>query len=87
MGRTGLRLKRVSRAEHHAARLDSIEALPDHGDDRARSHVLDQTREERPILQVFVVCAKIKKEMRGLCDHIWIGGGDDGTHASGGARA
>ena len=62
MGRTGLRTKRVSRAEHHTARLDSVEALPNHGDDRARSHVLDQTREERPLLQVLVVCAKLKKK-------------------------
>jgi len=56
---TGLRAKRVSRAEHHTARFDGVKALPNHGDDRARSHVLDQTREERPVLQVLVVLLEV----------------------------
>jgi len=60
MGHTGLRVKRVSRAKHRTARLDGVEALPNHGDDRARSHVLDQTREERLLLQVLVVCTTVR---------------------------
>ena len=60
--RTGSRSKRVGCAEHHTASLDGIETLPDHGDDGARSHVLDKTREERLILQVLVICTPQKKE-------------------------
>jgi hypothetical protein len=60
--RTGSRSKRVSCAKHHTASLDGIEALPDHGDDGARSHVLDKTREERLILQVLVVCTKKERQ-------------------------
>ena len=59
--RTGSRSKRVSCAEHHTASLDGIEALPDHGDDGARSHVLDKTREEWLALQVLVVCSQKKR--------------------------
>ena len=61
IGRTGLRIERICGTEHRTARLDSVEALPNHADDRARSHVLDQTREERPPLQVLVVYANMKK--------------------------
>jgi hypothetical protein len=61
IGRTGGRCERVSRGEHYTTGLDSVEALPDHGDDGAGSHVLDQTREERLVLQVFVVCTRKKK--------------------------
>lgn len=58
MRRTRSRSKRVSCAEHHTSSLDGIEALPDHGDDGARSHVLNKTREERLILQVLIVCTE-----------------------------
>jgi hypothetical protein len=61
--RTSSRSKWVSCAEHHTASLDGIEALPDHPDDGARSHVLDKTREERLVLQVLIVCTK-KKRLR-----------------------
>ena len=56
IARTGGRSEWVSGAKHRTARLDGIETLPDHGDDGARSHILDQTREERLILQILVVC-------------------------------
>jgi len=56
---TGLRIKRVRCAEHRTARFDGIEALPNHSDDGARSHVLDQTREERLVLQVLVVLLEV----------------------------
>jgi hypothetical protein len=55
IARTGGRSEWVGGAKHHTARLDSVETLPDHGDDGARSHILDQTREERFILQILVV--------------------------------
>ena len=71
IGRTGGRCERVIRAEHHTTGLDSVEALPDHGDDGAGSHVLDQTREERLVLQVLVVCTRKKKRRgREICDHM-----------------
>ena len=38
----GLRGERVGGAEHGAALLDDVLALPDHGDDRAAGHVLDE---------------------------------------------
>ena len=48
-------LERVGRAEHSAASLDSVKALPDHADDGAGSHVLDEAREEGLALEVSVV--------------------------------
>lgn len=53
---TRLRRERVGRAEHRAAGLDGIKALPDHGDDRSSRHVLDEAREEGLALEVLVVC-------------------------------
>ena len=47
--------KRVGRTEHSAASLDSIKTLPDHADNGAGSHVLDETREEGLALEVSVV--------------------------------
>ena len=57
--RTGSRGKRVSSAEHDTAGLDGIETLPDHGDDGARGHVLDEAREEGLALEVSVVCTYV----------------------------
>ena len=45
----------VRLAQHDAARLDGVEALPDHGHDGARGHVLDQSREEGLLAEVGVV--------------------------------
>ena len=46
----------VGSAKHNAASLDGIEALPHHGNDGARGHVLDEAREEGLALQVSIVC-------------------------------
>ncbi len=51
-------LERVGRAEHRAASLDSIETLPDHGDDGAGCHVLDEGGEEGLALEIGVVCTR-----------------------------
>lgn len=48
-------LERVGRAEHSAASLDSVKSLPDHGDDRARGHVLNEGGEEGLALEVSIV--------------------------------
>jgi len=61
IGRTGDRCERVNRAGHYTTGFDGVEALPDHGDDGAGSRVLDQTREQRLVLQVLVVCTRKKK--------------------------
>ena len=52
---TRSRREGVGRAEHRTAGLDSIKTLPDHGSDRARGHVLDETGEESLALEVSVV--------------------------------
>ena len=49
----------VGSAEQSAALLDDILALPDHGDNGAGSHVLDQTREEGLALEVLVVLLEV----------------------------
>jgi len=56
---TRRRGKWVGRAEHRTTSLDGIEALPDHGNYGARSHVRDKTREERLFLQILVVFLKV----------------------------
>ena len=53
--RTRSRGKRVGGAEHGTAGLDRIETLPDHGNDGAGSHVLDEAGEEGLALEVSVV--------------------------------
>ena len=53
--RTGRRRERVGSTEHDAAGLDGIKTLPDHGNDGARGHVLNETREEGLALEVSVV--------------------------------
>ena len=53
--RTRGRSQRVGGTEHATAGLDSIKTLPDHADDRARGHVLDEAREEGPALEISVV--------------------------------
>ena len=47
--------KRVGGTEHRTSLFDDIETFPDHGEDGARGHVLDQCGEERLLLQVLVV--------------------------------
>lgn len=51
----------VGSAEQSAALLDDILALPDHGDNGAGSHVLDQTREEGLALEVLVVLRSARR--------------------------
>lgn len=57
---TRSRGKGVGRAEHDTAGLDRIETLPDHRDDGAGGHVLDEAGEERLALEVSVVCRKAR---------------------------
>jgi len=45
----------VGSTEHDTASLDGIETFPDHGDDRARGHVLDEAREEGFALEILIV--------------------------------
>ena len=54
--RTRSRGEGVGGTEHGTAGLNSIETLPDHGDNGARGHVLDEAGEERLALEVSVVC-------------------------------
>jgi len=49
----------VGLAEHDAASLDGVEALPDHAADGAGRHVLNQTGEELLFLQVSVVLLQV----------------------------
>ena len=53
---TRSRREGVGRAEHDTAGLDGVKALPDHRDDGASSHVLDEAGEEGLALEVSVVC-------------------------------
>ena len=52
---TGLGVLGVGLAKHYAASLDDASSLPHHGHDGSRSHVLDESREERLGGQVGVV--------------------------------
>ena len=61
---------RVGFAEHDPSRLDDIESLPDHGQDGAGCHVLDEPGEEGLRGQVGVVLTEMRsggleKEMDG----------------------
>ena len=46
--------------------LNSVEALPDHGDDGAAGHVLDKPGEERLLGQVGVVLLKVSHGSLGI---------------------
>ena len=54
-GLTRSRLKWVCSAKHNTTSLDCIETFPNHGNDRAHGHVLDQTREEGLALEIGIV--------------------------------
>ena len=54
----------VGLSEHDAAGLDHVESLPDHGQDGARCHVLDESGEEGAGRQVGVVVLQVL--LRGL---------------------
>lgn len=56
--RTDGRCQGVGGTEHDTASLDSIKSLPDHANNRAGGHVLDQTREEGLSLEISVVYAR-----------------------------
>lgn len=58
--RTGGRSQGVGSTKEDTALLDHVLTLPDHGDNGARGHVLDQTREEGLALEVGVVLGKPK---------------------------
>ena len=55
----GLGVLGVGLSQHDAAGLDHVEALPDHGQDGAGGHVLDQSGEEGPGGQVGVVLLQV----------------------------
>ena len=47
--------ERVGGAEHGAAGLDGVKALPDHRDNGAGGHIGDEAFEERPVLEISVI--------------------------------
>ena len=51
----GFGVSRVGFTQHDTTSLDSIQAFPDHGNDRARSHILDKSREEGASSQISIV--------------------------------
>ena len=60
----------VSLAQHNATSFDNVEAFPDHGDDGAGVHVLDESGEETfagevsvMLLQKILRCLKIEKKV------------------------
>lgn len=71
--RTDGRLEGVGGAEHNTASLDGVKSLPDHGDDGAGGHVLDQTGEEGLALEIGVVCGQGSAPAR-RCDAIALSG-------------
>lgn len=67
-------LEGVGSTEHDAAGLDGVKSLPDHGDDGAGGHVLDQAGEEGLALEIGVVCGQGSAPAR-RCDAIALSGG------------
>lgn len=57
--RAWCRSKRVGNTEHGTSCVNSFVALQNHTDNRAGSHVLDETREERFALVLGVVWIRI----------------------------
>jgi hypothetical protein len=49
-------LERVGGTEHDTASLDGVKSLPNHGNNGAGRHVLDQAGEEGLALEIGVVC-------------------------------
>ena len=60
----GLGVLGVGLSQHDAAGLDHVQSLPDHGQDGARCHVLDESGEEGAGRQVGVVVLQVL--LRGL---------------------
>jgi len=56
----------VGGTEDSTASLDDVAAFPDHGDDRSRRHVANETGEEWLCLQIFIMLLEML-----------LGGGDD----------
>lgn len=50
----------VGGTEHGTAGLDSVETFPDHADNRARGHVLDEAGEEGLASEVGIVCGMVE---------------------------
>ena len=68
---TGVRRQGVGSTEHDTTSLDGIQALPDHGNNGSRGHILDQTREKGLSLKISVICKDgdrllISKSVAGL---------------------
>lgn len=61
--RAGGRSQGVGSTKEDTALLDHVLTLPDHGNNGARGHVLDQTREEGLALEVGVVLGKPKENV------------------------
>jgi hypothetical protein len=57
--RTNGRLQRVSSTQHDTSSLDRIETFKNDGNDGARGHVLDQSREEGLVSKIGIVCQYI----------------------------
>jgi len=58
------RVSWVGGSQHHSSSLDSIETLPNHGEDWTTSHVFDQTTKERLGGEVSIVVLEVV--LRGL---------------------
>jgi len=56
---SGCGISRIGLAKHHTSSFDNIQSLPNHGNDRAAAHVLDQTREEGPGSQICIMLLKV----------------------------
>ena len=50
---------RICLSQHNTTSFHCIEALPDHGDHRATSHVLDKSRKERLLGKISVVLLQV----------------------------
>ena len=56
---SGLGVDGVGGAQHLAAGLDNVVAFPDHGDNGARRHVLDEVVEEALVGQIGIVLLEV----------------------------
>jgi len=60
---TGLRVQGVGGTKHEATSLDNFSSLPNHTDNGARKHVLDEGGEERLLREILVVL--LEESLRG----------------------
>lgn len=52
---TSCRVERFGGAKHFPSHLDSVIALPNHGANRARTHILNQSCEEALLREISIV--------------------------------